>query len=183
MSHNGLNSDSIAMIRYGRGYLPYETWGGKFEKNYFYDFVESGLKPFLIQYNYHIPMNTVELGDRIAFWGWEVYAYEKSGKTRPITSLQNERHNKTREQFVNYEMNISADEWNRLFDNWETEYLFMTTMAEGLGHRYKFPEFIWKLVDDDNWSDHYESEDEAPPVKRETTMNELGWVTNNRRNF
>lgn len=183
MSHNGLSETSISLIRYGKSYMPYEVWEKKFERGFFYDLVEEGIRPILSHSNYYISMDTVELGDRISFWAWELYAYEKSGKKRKITSLDRQGTGKTREQFISYEAHITQSEWHSIFDAWETECLFLTSSIEGMKQRYKLPDFLWKLIEDDNWIDTFESDEEGGvEKKKETSVHELGWTTNNRRN-
>jgi predicted nucleotide-binding protein len=61
--------------------------------------------------------------------------------------------------------------------------LFAQTSLEGTKQRYMLPDFLWKLAADENGYDDYESDEEVVDKQRQTTVSELGWVTNNRRNF
>lgn len=183
MSRDGFVTQNINLIKYGKNYLPYDVWKSQVNPVFFYDFVEKGIRPLLDMFNYFISMNTEELGDRISYWAWEVYVYEKSAKQKKITSLVNQSSMKTREQYINYQLSITDTEWNDLFDDWEMDFLFLRTRPEGMNHRYNLPDFLWKLISDDNWVDNYDSDDEPVTEKRrETSVTELGWMTNNRRN-
>jgi len=173
--------DHINIIRFGTAHLPYEQWAKKFEEDYFAQFVSKTLVPLLAMNNYFISMPERELADRLSYWAWEIYVYVRNG--RAVTSLADMRDYKSKEQYIDYQTAISDAEWNDVCDDWETEMLFAQTSLEGTKQRYMLPDFLWKLAADENGYDDYESDEEIVDKQRQTTVSELGWVTNNRRNF
>lgn len=174
--------DHINIIRFGTAFLPYEQWAKKFEEDYFEQFVSKTAMPLLEMNNYFISMPYKELADRLSYWAWEIYMNVRNG--RAVSSLADMRNHKSKDQYVNYQTTISDAEWSDVCDDWETDFLFSQTSLEGAKQRIMLPDFLWKLaVDENGGGDDYESEEEVVEKQRQTAVSELGWVTNNRRNF
>ncbi len=190
-----LNEDQMDVIRLRVNYLmgngtfmPYERWMEYHPEGHFYGLIEEGVKPLLSAHDYSIAMATTELGDRISYWAWEVYAHYHSPQRRPIQSLAQNGTGKSRHAYESYTLSITSDAWNAVFDRWAHDALFHMGTMEGAEQRNGLPDFLWKLVRDDHHSsDEEDSEEEgggpAQPRSRGTQFHELGWVTNNRRKF
>jgi hypothetical protein len=178
-----------ANVRYmtsGKNYMDYDEWCKNFNSYHFYSLVDEGIRPLIEPNYYYINMETEELGDRIAFWCWEIYAHTISAGRYIVESLVEEDQTKSEEQYINYLYNVNDESWNRAIDDWENSYLFNVADDSGRKQRELLPDFLWKLIDDQNYSsDYYESNDEEEVVekRKETSISELGWITNNRRNF
>ena len=98
------------------------------------------------------------------------------------------RDNKSRDQYASYQEEITDSDWAELCDDWEADYLFSKNSLDGMRQRNTLADFLWKLVVDENGSDDgYDYDYDEEPVQdrgnKQTSVSELGWVTNNRRNF
>lgn len=176
----------VNIARFGTSYMPYEQWAKEFEEDYFLQFVSKALMPLLRYGNYYIYMAEKELADRLSYWAWENYVYVRT--SRAITSLSDMRDNKSRDQYASYQEEITDADWAELCDDWEADYLFSKNSLDGIRQRNTLADFLWKLVVDENGSDDgYDYDYDEEPVQdrgnKQTSVSELGWVTNNRRNF
>ena len=190
-----LNEDQRDVVRLrvnyllgGGTFMPYERWRALHPDGHFHSLVERGVLPLLAAYDYSITLGVEELGDRVAYWAWEVYARHHSVERRPIQSLSHNGSGKSRGQYESYSLIITSDAWNAVFDEWAHDALFNAATLEGGEQRNGLPEFLWKLVRDDHHqtSDEETSDEEgapAPAKPKGTQLHELGWVTNNRRKF
>jgi hypothetical protein len=172
----------------GGTYMPYERWLTLQPEGYFYGLVENGIMPLLTAHNYSISLSISDLGNRVAYWCWEVYARHHSPERRPIQSLGQNGTGKSRSAYEWYTLSVTSDLWNGMFDRWANDALFHMGTLEGLEQRNGLPDFLWKLVRDDHHhsSDEEDSDEDgvpAPSRSRGTQLHELGWVTNNRRKF
>jgi hypothetical protein len=172
----------------GGTFMPYERWLALHPEGHFHSLVSRGVLPLLTAYDYSTAMGVAELGGRIAYWAWEVYARHHSPERRQIQSLAQSGTGKSRSQYEAYTLTITNDVWNNVFDEWAHDGLFNTATLEGGEQRNSLPDFLWKLVRDDQHhsSDEEESDEEggaAPARPKGTQIHELGWVTNNRRKF
>lgn len=188
MNENDKIRENIRFMVHGKNYMEYDDWCKNFSSYHFYSLVDEGVRPLIEPNYYYINMETEELGDRIAFWAWEMYAHVTSNGRYITQSLAEETNFKSEDQYINYLYNVNDEAWNAVIDGWENGYLFNSADAIGRKQREFLPDFLWKLVDDQNYSsDYYDSNDEDDGVgvekRKETSVSELGWVTNNRRNF
>lgn len=184
MSLASQNGYTLKTLLYGQLCIPYEEWLKNFDRKHFISLVEEGIIPLLQYNNYYITINKNELAQRISYWAWEVFASAKTLNRMQITSLKRVGEYKTRSQYEKYCYTISTSDWNDIFDEWQDDYLFNTINVGGSQQRNTLPDFLWKLIQDENGYSDEEDDDDYPVEKSKgSSIHELGWVTNNRRNF
>jgi hypothetical protein len=187
-----LNEDQRMEVRarvdyyiHGRSYMSFDNWMRQHPLSHFTSLIERGIRPLVESYNYFLPVDGRELGERVAYWAWEVYAYHHSAGRRRIESLADVDSNKSRGQYEVYESIIGSAAWNDVLDQWEDECVFNNLTLEGAEQRNGLSDFLWKLIRDDHTLSDEDDSDEEAGIERPkgTQLHELGWVTNNRRKF
>jgi hypothetical protein len=170
----------------GESHMPFEHWLAQHPTDQFSSLVQNGIRPLLGRNDYSLTVSLVEVGNRIAYWAWEVAVYHQTGRRRAISSNLTVGTPKSRSQYETYTEQITTLDWNQMFDEWENDLLFNDRTLEGAEQRNTLPDFLWKFVrDDGNGGSDYEStdEDESAPKNSKVKVSDLGWVTNNRRVF
>ncbi len=170
----------------GEAFMPFELWMSHHPVNHFPSLVQNGIRPLLARNDYSFTVSLVEVGNRIAYWAWETAVYHQTARRRAISSNLTVGTPKSRSQYETYTEQITALDWNQMFDEWENDLLFNVRTLEGAEQRNTLPDFLWKFVrDDGNGGSDYEStdEEELAPKNSKVKVSDLGWVTNNRRVF
>jgi hypothetical protein len=124
----------------------YLSWVNQFNPNFFYEFIENGLIPFVNKYGYSICLSSDTLVKYLQEWAFSL-VYINHHK-----SFQIERdyvycfHNGGMEDFDYFTFKISPDDWNEFLDVWSESEFFDDSEA-GFDQRAEFYMFTWRVID------------------------------------
>jgi hypothetical protein len=148
MSKNPLfTAQSFVSLHYKKNkQLEYLNWIQNFDKDFFYDFVELGLIPFLNRYGYSISLQTQTLVQFLKEWAF-AFVYTQHHKSFQLyRNYTYCFHNGGMEDFDYFTFKISPDDWEDFLHQWRhTE--FMDDSEAGFEQKSEFYMFAWRIID------------------------------------
>ena len=127
----------------------YNNWLSEFPRDFFTQFVENGLRPFLKKYGYVLGFSESKLISYCKLWA---YSYTKySGEEMEFTKWANSGTDEDCEWYI---YKISQDTWNDFMKSWEVTG-FLDDSDIGHVQRNQLVMFIWQCIDLNNSPEYY----------------------------
>ena len=127
----------------------FNTWISEFPTNYFKQFVEDGVKPFLKKYGYVLGFSESKLISYYIRW-----AYSYSKYPGEIVEFTKWAHSGLMDDYEWYLYKISQDDWNIFMKEWEIEG-FLDNSDIGYKQQNDLVTFIWQCIDLNNSKEYY----------------------------
>lgn len=119
----------------------YNDWLQTFPANFFTNFMEDGLKPFLKYHGYELGFSVEKRASYCMRWA---YSYSKNpGEEVEFTKWM---HTGILEDYEWYLYKIPQEKWNEFMNNWMTLH-FLDDSDIGHKQRNDMVRFIWQCID------------------------------------
>jgi len=128
----------------------FNAWISDFPTNYFKQFVDDGLKPFLKKYGYSLGFSNSRLNSYCVRWAYS-YSNKYPGEVIEFTKWA---HSGLMDDYEWYLYKIPQDDWNMFMKSWENQG-FLDDSDIGHAQCNDLVTFIWQCIDLNNSVEYY----------------------------